>query len=109
MLLWRIAKNSDHEFLFFEKFQVIYFTVHSYFFTGLGFDVVIMQSNVYLKFSIGVNPLDGATFGMSISAKNKKQNWKESIWKNALRQQQNGILKQWKKPVVEYFDSKIKL
>ena len=62
--------------------------------TGLGFDVVIMQSNVYLVFSIGVDPLDGVTFGMSISRNNKTRNccaWKDKIWKNALAQQQNRI------------------
>ena len=42
--------------------------------TGLGFDVVIMQSNAYLVFSIGVDPLDGVTFGMSISRNNKTRN-----------------------------------
>ena len=69
---------------------------HSYFITGLGFDVVIMQSNVYLVFSIGVDPLDGVTFGMSISRNNKTRNccaWKDKIWKNALAQQQNRIWK----------------
>ena len=74
---------------------------HTNFVTGLGFDVAIMQCNVYLVFSIGASPLEGVTFGMSISRKNKTRNcytWKDNICENELPQQQNVILNQRKKP-----------
>lgn len=44
---------------------------HSCFVTGLRFDAVMIKFNVYLVFSIGLSPLDGVTFGISVFRKKK--------------------------------------